>query len=257
MATRNYLRRPGWLNVLALVGLALGLGASTATAQVLTHDPFRSGIGQVQIPAQGEWARVLTVTDRWLVLEDEQGRQFPVNVDAIQLFMMRWPTSLERIGADALIEVTGLNLGSNQVQADHLDVFTGSARNLVVPTVQHIIGLGRVLTPFDFERMNTFGINWQYNLMPGEEQLPRRLHVVAPPVQLVPLQLAAGGNNVVTVVPAAGGLTMTQVTPGSFGLVRPGDLAYCVANLEVSTARSLALPRLVIYKTVPPDQLDR
>ncbi len=238
--------------------LALGLlpGPQPAPAQDPAGDP-RSGLHQIQIPPQGDWARVITVTAKWLVLQDEQGRQYPVSIDAIGQFAMRWPTSLDRIPADALIEVTGRNLGNQRVQADHLDVYLGPARNLVVPTAQYIIGLGRVVTPFDFERLNTFGINLQYILQPGEDRIPPRFHVVAPPAQLDPLLLNIGGNNVITVVPGGEGMTMTQVTAGALSLVRPGDLAFCVANLPQSTARTLVLDQLVIYKPVPIDQLDR
>jgi hypothetical protein len=154
------------------------------------------------------------------------------------------------------VEITGLDLGTNRVGADHADVYRGSARTLVTPTIQHLIGFNRVVTRFDLERQNLFGINLQYLLSPQEMAIPRRLHVVAPPVNLDPLMLAIGGNNSVTVVPAAG-MTMTDVTAGVLRFVRPGDMAYAVSLPAQSTPRSMALSLLVVYKDVPVDQMVR
>ena len=68
----------------------------------------------------------------------------------------------------------------------------------------------------------------------------------------VPLVLAAPGNESVGVVGAAGGMSMTSVTPGSPGLVRAGDLVWCLpAGI---TPRSLAITQLVVYKSMPVGQ---
>ena len=55
------------------------------------------------------------------------------------------------------------------------------------------------------------------------------------------------------VVPAGGGgFTLSQITPGSMALVRPGDLAYFVP--VEARWKSLILDQLVIYKKIPLDQ---
>lgn len=248
------------------LGLVLGvalvaLASECASAQVdptgLPLAATRDGMGRPQFPPAGGWGRVLTVTDKWLVLENEDGQQFPVAFDAIRLFVMRWPTSPERISPDALIEASGLDLGSRRVQTDHVDVYEGSARNMVSPTYLPIIGYNRVVTLFDIEQQNLLGINYQYMLLPGEELMPARLHVVGPPAGVFPLAIGVGGNGAVAVVPMPSGLTMTQVTEGVPSYVQPGDLAFVAPVLSRSTPRSLAVDQLVVYKAIPLDQFAR
>ena len=226
------------------------IGFATADSQATIGVPSQQGAAG---PDGSGWARVLTVTDNWLVLENEQGQQFPVNLDSVALFVMRWPTSPDRLNGQDLVEVTGINLGTNQVRADHVDVFSGQARGMVTPTYQSIIGNGRVLTPADIERQRLFGRALQYELQVGEEFLPAQLHVVGPPANAAPLQIEIGGNNAVTVVPA-GGFSMTQVTAGVPRYVAPGDVAHVVPIPERATPRSLSISELVIYKSIPLDQ---
>jgi hypothetical protein len=78
--------------------------------------------------------------------------------------------------------------------------------------------------------------------------MPRRLHVVGPIVDLNPLRLGIGGGIAVTVVPTLGNFFMTSVTPGSTSFVRKGDLVYFVP-IE-PTPKSLTLNQLVVYKKV-------
>lgn len=245
---------------IAIGMLLVGWSAGRAAAQVLPDQSLstrRSGLRTLHLPASGGWGRVLTVTDKWLVLENEQGQQFPVAFDAINLFVMRWPTSPARISPNALIEATGLDLGARRLRTNHVDVYEGAARNMVTPTFVPIIGYGRVFTAFDREQQNTLGINYYYSLLPGEEQMPARLHVVGPPVSTVPLAIGIGGNGTVGVFPMPGGLTMTQVTEGVPSLIRPGDMAFVSPVLSRSTPRSLALNQLVVYKAMPIDQFPR
>jgi hypothetical protein len=229
------------------VGLAVCLG--TAGAQVVIPPP-QSGLERPWIPPRGEWLQVLTATDRWLVLQNERGQQFPVAYDSIGQFLIRWPSSLERIAPDDLIEVTGIDLGTNRVATDQVDIYKGPARQLVTPAVLQLLGFNRVMTLFDWERQRTFGINLQYILTPEEQLMPVRLHVVAPAANVQPLQLMIGGNNVVTVVPGLNGTAVTEVTPGDPQFVQPGDMAYVIPLPGQSTPRSLAVGRLVLYKGV-------
>jgi hypothetical protein len=219
----------------------------------------QSGLNQPMFPPSGGWARVLTATDKWLVLVNEEGQQFPVAYDSVNAsgFYMRWPISPASLTPADMVEVTGLNLGTNRVAADHADVYRGASRNLVQPTYQNIIGFNRILTPYDVERQNTYGINWQYLLTPGEEFMPARLHVVGQAVNAAPVQIAVGGNNGVTVVNGNGVPTMTEVTPGSAAFIQPGDMAYVVPVPQRATSRSLAIAQLVVYKTMPVEAFGR
>jgi hypothetical protein len=256
---RNVLAAP---LALALAGLAVVAGRAEAQLGAVAPSGTvfgQSGLNQPMFPPSGGWARVLTATDKWLVLVNEQGQQFPVAYDSTNTgnFFMRWPISPLAITPADLVEVTGLNLGTNRVAADHVDVYRGASRALVQPTYQNIIGYNRVVTPFDIERQNTFGINWQYLLTPGEEFMPARLHVVGSPVNAAPVQIAVGGNNGVTVVNGNGVPTMTEVTRGTPGFVQPGDMAYVVPVPQRATSRSLAIAQLVIFKNVPVDAFGR
>lgn len=252
----------GWGLGIALGALLLLLGLSgTSWAQVASQgmplSATQSGLQAPQFPASGGWGRILTVTNRWLVLENEQGQQFPVAFDSIGLFVMRWPTSPSRIAPTALIEVTGLDIGSQRVQTSHVDVYDGTARNMVTPAYLPVVGYGRVLTPFDWEEQNNLGINYHYSMLPGEERMPARLHVVGPPASTFPLTIGIPGNTAVAVVPMPSGLTMTQITEGAPSFVQPGDMAFVSPLPMGSTPRSLALSQLVVYKSMPMDQFGR
>lgn len=237
--------------LLALVSSLL-VSASMANAQVVVQDPnlFASGMQAPRFPPAGDWAEVVTVTSKWLVLQNEKGQQFPVSLDAIDEFVIRWPIDPARITPSAIVEVIGLDLGSNQIRTDHVDVFEGAARAMVRPMYQQIIGFDRRPTAFDIMNQQTYGVT--IPLLPGEDQIPNRLHVAGLPIGLDPLRIAIGGNNAVSVFPSAVGLYYSQVTMGTFSYLRPGDLVY-VAPSDVS-AKTLVLSQMVGYKTIPLSQ---
>ena len=257
------LRTAGWV----LLGLALMTMGPTprSEAQILGPTNAIGGAGNyagpgnfgysglnmstVNFPRQGSWAEVLSVSPKgWMVLQDGEGKQYPVSADAIGMFVIRWSSSVEQIGPDALIEVTGADQGSNVITAEHVDAYQGGARSLVSPALQNIVGFNRVITPYDVDQMNTYGA--RYFLLPGEEQMPARTHVVGPPVGINPLQIGIGGNLHVTVMPPfpLHAPSVSQITPGSVGLVTRGDLAYFVA--DDALPKTLAVSQLVIYKKV-------
>jgi hypothetical protein len=241
--------KPGLVAVLGALFLtgSPASGQVAAVGQILQPPGYsQSGLAFPRIPPRGDWLEVVTVTPKWLVLQNERGQQFPASFEAIELFVMRWPTSLDQISPTALLEVTGIELSATQIRADHMDIFEGPARGLVTPTIEELVGFNRVVTPFDVQSMNIYGQT--IPLLPGEEQIPNRLHVVGPLVGTNPIAIAAGGNNAVAVYPYVGGIFMTQVTPGSASFVRPGDLVYVV--VPDATTKSLMLSQLVVYKSM-------
>lgn len=239
------------LSVMVLANIPLA-----ARGQVFQPQPTGS-LARPWFPPRGEWLQVLTATDKWLVLQNESGQQFPVAYDAVQNFVMRWPTSLDRIGPTDLVEVTGLNLGTNRIGADHIDIYRGSARAMVAPLSELLYGYNRSLTFADIERQIVYGINFQYLLTPEEMQMPLRWHVVAPAARIQPLQLMVGGNNVVSIISSPTGMTMSEVTRGVVSFVQAGDMAYVVPLLDQSGPRSVVLAHLIVYKNVFPEQLAR
>ena len=209
-----------------------------------------SGLGPIplQLPrATGTWAEVLTVTPNWLVLQNGQGQQFPVALDAIGVFLMRWPTSMDHVAPDALIEATGVDIGSNAIRTDHVDCYEGGARSLVTPTVQQSVGYHPVLTAYDVDQLPTYGA--RYFLLPAEEQVPNRIHVVGPIVGVAPLQVSIGGNNALGILPALNGLSMSAITPGAIAMVSRGDMVYL--TVQDALPKSLAVSQLVVYKKYP------
>jgi len=234
----------------AMVCVLVASGEARAQVVVLDPDLFNSGMQTPRFPPVGDWAEVVTVTSKWIVLQNEKGQQFPVAIDAIAEFVIRWPIDPTRITNNMIVETTGLDLGTNQIRTDHVDVFDGAARAMVRPTYQQIVGFDRRPTAFDVMNQNTYGI--QIALLPGEDQIPDRLHLAGTPVGLNPLRIAIGGNNAVSVFPSAVGLFFSQVTPGNFNHLREGDLVYVIPS-DV-TAKTLVLSQMVGYKTIPLSQ---
>lgn len=245
--------RSQWSSPLILIlGSWLSLGTEDATAQLVQqpNEFLQSGMQSPNFPPAGDWAEVLTVTPKWLVIQNRKGQQFPVSLDAVREFVIRWPIDPASITPSALVETIGIDLGSNRVRTDHVDVFEGQARSLVRPQFQQIVGYNRRPTAFDIQNKNIYGV--YIPLLPGEDQLPNRLHVCGPAFGLNPLQIAVGGNNTVSVLPSDGGLFFSQVTSGSPGLLRPKDLVY-VVPIDVNF-KSLVLGQMVGYKTIPLNQ---
>lgn len=244
---------PGLIAMLVLWGLG-------RSVQAQTNIPLPPGMAQhsgmilPRFPAQGGWAEVLTVKGNWAVLMNEEGQQFPVSRDMISLFVIRWPTSPNRIPANSLIEAHGIDMSTNAVQTNHVDVYAGAAMNLVSPMAARGMGSGRMLTPFDTWTQTRYGFNYLKMMSPQEAILPIQLHIVGPLLNRSPLEIAMPGNSFMRVLPAPLGMSMSQVTLGTFGLLRPGDLAYVIPRKGMETTGSLNLAQFVVYKAMPLDQ---
>ncbi len=242
-----------WVRALLLATvISTGMGTGQAISQVVITQPDQlvSGMRTPNFPPAGDWAEVVTVTSKWLVLQNQNGQQFPVALDSIGQFVLRWPINPDNISATALVETTGIDLGTNQIRTDHVDVFEGSARGLVRPILQQVIGYNRRPTAFDVQNQNNYGVF--IPLLPGEDQIPNRLHICGPVAGGNPLRIAVGGNNAIAVLPFANGLFFSQVTPGAFGYLRPRDLVYVVPT-DI-TPKSLILGQMVGYKQMPLSQ---
>lgn len=250
MRARNTLG--GMLAWLACVG---GVFVGTNAAFALPWAPVapvqqRPGVVE-------QWGQVVTVTKDWVVLQNAQGQQYPVSLRAINLFICRWPTTLDRIGLDALIEARGNDLGTVVLGTDHIDVFQGSALSLVSPALLYLKGSGLAYRPIDY----TFDKQVYGEPFPGLTEPiqggvnvgPAMIHVVGPLFSRVPLRIQVNdGANVITVVAPPQGINMTQVTLGSPAFVRPGDQVYFAA--VEARPKSLILDQLVVYKAMPIDQ---
>jgi hypothetical protein len=251
----------GRLLVVVLIGLlATAAGASAQQAAVDPAFDFDidEPVGMPNLPPQGAWGEIINVTDRWLVLQNHSGQQFPIAVEDIDEFLIRWPSSLDEISPQALIEAVGPTPGSNVVRVTHVDHFEGTDRMLVTPTYNELLpnnmavtavdpGFNRFMNAWDYGGQNML-YGWAYPVMPGAggSGNPTRLHVVGSLLNRVPLQIAVPGNNMATVVPQANQFTVTQVTEGTTRLTRKGDYAFIMPR-EAKT-RGLWVAQLVLYK---------
>lgn len=243
---------------LAVAGFCLVAGARTATAQAPRNGSLVRGVPQ--IPPNGAWAEIIHATPRWLVVQNYTGQQFPIAVENIADFLVRWPATLDDVGPTALVEAIGPDLGSNVIQTNHIDFYDGADRGLVAPTYNSILPNGRSVTAVDpgFVRlMNGWdyaGQNmlygWAFPVSPMLTGIPSRLHVVGTLVNEIPVRLSAPGNVVATIAPAESEvLKVTQVTRGTADQARKGDVAF-LKPVQV-TPRGLVVSQLVLYKTIP------
>ena len=216
-------------------------------------------------PPQGAWGEVIFCNAKWLVIQNHEGQQFPIAYQPIppRDFLVRWPSSLDNLTNQSLVEAIGVDQGSNLCQTDHIDVFEGADQTLVSPTYQSVLpgsrpgpltvidpAYNRYLNAWDYAAQNSL-YGWAYPVGP-EAGNPALLHIVGNPVTFNPLRLALLGNNFAHVVPADGVLTITQVTLGSPSMVQKGDIAFLIPA-EV-TPQSLILSQLVVMKQTPRNQ---
>jgi len=238
-----------------------------------------TGGGLLPLPEpepEGVWAEVIFSNPKWLVVQNNQtGRQFPVAYEAVDQFLIRWPITLNELNNQAVVEATGMDLGSNVLQTDHIDVFLGPDQALATPAYNSTLPGNRGLTVLDPSYNRTLNAwdfaaqaalyGWAYPvdppinpMVPGNmvgpvdlEEMgnPAMLHVVGNVVALNPLlRLSVPGNIIATVFPAPGGMTITQVTLGTPTFVQAGDRAFLMPmSVEPKT---LVLSRLVIFKSI-------
>lgn len=244
--------------------LQLSLIASSLlfTSQVAAFQDNAGAIGPGGFSPSGDWAEVITVTPKWIVIQNREGQQFPISTDAINLFVLRWPTTPDRLTGASLIEATGLDQASNTMRTDHVDVFDGPARSLVRPNYVSQGTAGMLFNNYNVQ------VNYQFNLfqpLQGVGGGPLQLnpggsngwmHVVGPAVGVNPLRLGVGGNVEVAVLGLVTDLpAMFQVTAGSSSFLRPGDLVFALPR--GANVKSLVLDQLVGYKSMPIDQFVR
>ena len=222
--------------------------------------------GLPQLPPQGAWGEVINVTARWIVVQNHSGQQFPIAIDDIQEFLIRWPTSMNDLNPNgqSLVEAVGQDAGSNVVRVNHVDVFNGSNRTLVAPTYNSLLpsnmvvttldpGFNRFMNPWDYAGQNML-YGWAYPVPANMSGIPSRLHVVGNAVGREPqsqlIRIGLPGNNMATIVPDdPQGMTMTEVTRGSSNYARKGDFAFMLP-LQIAP-RGLILSQLVLYKQIP------
>lgn len=254
------------LLVFAVTMLGAGSGRGQVINAVTGQNPMvfdqivSQPMGLPHLPPQGAWGQIINVTSRWIVIQNHTGQQFPIAVNDINEFLVRWPIGLDILTNQSVVEAVGQDLGNNVVRTEHVDVFEGGDRTLVSPTYNSLLpnnavvttldpGFYRFMNPWDYGGQNMLH-GWAYPVAPSQVGLPTRLHVVGNAINRSPLQIAIPGNNVATVIPFEGqGLSATQVTRGNINHVRKGDYAFMMP--QQIGQRGLILSQFVLYKTIP------
>jgi hypothetical protein len=254
------------LGVAAAIGLfiAFGLGFRVGAQQVPdvvtapfgNYNPFISGgPPPVAMPIQGTWAEVISVTSKWMVVQNESRQQFPIASDRVRQFLIRWPLSSSQITPQSMLEVAGQNGGSNVLITDHIDVFENGAQNLVSPTVDNLFGNDQALSYGNFQTLSSYGTATLDPFGMGAFRAasqgnlnPVRQHVVGHAIANDPIQVAGFGMNWFTIQPSLTGMSITQVTVGSNSYARRGDMVYIVP--ENLGPRSIDVAQLVLYKKI-------
>src|SRR4051794_14172420 len=115
--------------LVALVAIASATGLAQVGPGGRAPDPVpvatNRGTSAEPIPPRPGWAEVIAATPRWLVIQNERGQQFPLEISKIGLFPVRWPAGPERLAIGTLAEIVGVDLGANRIEADHVDLFEG------------------------------------------------------------------------------------------------------------------------------------
>lgn len=211
-------------------------------------------------PPQGAWGEVIFANNRWMVVQNYLGQQFPIANDAIAQFLVRWPTRLDAMTNQTVVEAMGPDVGNNTLRTEHIDVFEGSDRSLVQETFENLLPNNRPVTTIDpgFNRyMNAFDIGsqnlqhgWAYPVNPGLAGIPGQIHVVGNVLRVAPLlQVSIPGNNWASVMPDGGNMTITRVTRGNTSFAEKGDLVFLMPT-DI-TPRTVALSQAVLYKKIP------
>ncbi len=205
------------------------------------------------LPTQGGWARVIMVDNRWIVLQNDSRQQFPVNLTASKVFLMRWPSTLAEVSPTGLIEAHGPTLPSNGVETDHIDIYEGADRSMVQPTGIPYMTAAQLMPLMSMPGFNSYGTFYpNFGVFPANllnQPLPAQTRVVGNLVGVDPIRVGVAGQNVQFIVPNEAGLTVTQVTRGVPSYVEKGDLAYFVPTS--ASTKTLDLNLLVVYKSMP------
>jgi len=252
------------LSVVIAVGVSMKAGAQDPINDVPAGAPALStywhmnkgGFQNIIQGQTGEWAEVINVTPKWIVVQDEVGKQYPIASDRVRQFLIRWPSSTATLTTASMIEVTGPDAGSNVIIAEHIDQYEGGAQTLVSPTVNNFYnnygfnynyGYSQTMAPWNVAPMTTFQST--YFGMPFGYATPLPLHVVGRALANDPVRVTGAGDNWYTVQPSSNGMTVTQVTVGNNSYARRGDLVYLI--LDNMSPRSLDVAQLVLYKKIP------
>src|SRR4051794_23372526 len=112
---------------LSAVVAALGVPSTRAWAQNLRgpeSNPVGGGVFISPLASDGAYGIVIFANARWMVVQNQDGQQYPIAADPNTEFLVRWPASVgDLLAPGTLAEGVGEDLGGRAMQTDHLDLF--------------------------------------------------------------------------------------------------------------------------------------
>ena len=54
--------------------------------------------------------------NKWIVVQNQQGQQFPIAMQGVAQFLIRWPTTPNALTPSSLVEAIGEDVGSNTLR---------------------------------------------------------------------------------------------------------------------------------------------
>lgn len=239
----------GRSRIVAALLLIAAISGTSSSAQAQFEVMPAMEPGDVVFPTQGFWAEVVTVTPKWLVVQNYAGQQFPISVQGVGELWIRQSINANEIAQGAMVETIGIEGVNERIVTDHIDVYDANLKSIAVAGTQLITGSGQVTNEF----WMTFGFSNGFIFPPSAADLvmPTRRRIVGPAVGLADgLHVAVDGNRSVTLVAAPGGLAITLLSQArSFGEVQPKDIAFVVLNPRAPfSLQSLNVAQMVVYR---------
>src|SRR6516165_5126560 len=84
--------------------LCLGMPSDAQLQPPLFDQLVRAPNSLPGLPPEGAWGEIINATPRWVVIQNHAGQQFPISVDAIGQFLTRWPSSIDALGPQSVVE---------------------------------------------------------------------------------------------------------------------------------------------------------
>lgn len=219
-------------------------------------NPLNATGAVLQPPAQprvapaGFWTRALTVTPEWLVVENEEGQQFPIAIAAVKSYLVRLAITPNEIPPGSVAIFNALVGPTGELFTDQIDLPEGVLRAGLVPQSLTIGANG-----LSYEEMILFNTITERifgrGLAIAQFAGPTYRHTVGPVVNANPIRIEIPVGQFATVLPASPNFRVYRVRQdvGAFASVAPGDWVYIVpAPNNPLAPESLVPAKMIVYK---------
>src|SRR4051794_8423126 len=98
---------PRFLVLCVSCALVPGMATLAQERELVFEQIVGRARGLPQLSPQGEWGEVINATSRWVVIQHQSGQQYPIAVDNLGEFLVRWPSSVDALGVQSVVEGFG------------------------------------------------------------------------------------------------------------------------------------------------------